>query len=154
MIAAVITPVKDKYMATFAVQILRSTSAPVEYFVGAIKENKLDAEKWTIMQYRKWLQKEIISFLKQRTAALLRVAYYTMEYELEVNKLFEIRNQKTLTKTCAFIIQNQNSLRFLVPAPNSAQYYWHFTIEDIIQCANDYLLMGQSLKAKTHENIH
>jgi len=26
--------------------------------------------------------------------------------------------------------------------------------EDIIQCANDYLLMGQSLKAKTHENIH
>jgi hypothetical protein len=154
MIAAIITPVKDKYMATFAVHILRSSSAPIEYFVGSIKQTQSEAEAWTIMQYRKWLHKEVVNFCKQRMSALLKVGAYSREYELVINRILEIRNQRSLTKTCGHILQNQDFLRWLVPAPNSAQYYWYYTIEDIIHCANDYLLLGKTLKTTTNENIH
>lgn len=148
MITAIISPLQGKHLATFVVQIERSPAAPLEFFCSTLKASQMDAQKWAILNYRKWLQKELHNFLKQRTAAFLRVGAFTDAEQKLINQLMGVKHQNSLTKTCLFIIQHQNSFRALVPRPSSQQYYWHYTLEEIIKNANDYIMLNQKVTCK------
>lgn len=149
MITAAISQLKNKhYLATFVVQIDRSQASQLEFFASSIKPTYTAAENWAVVYYKKWLQKELHSFLKQRTTALIQVGAFTQDWQNHINQLMAVKNQNSLAKTCQFIVQHQNNFRALVPGRNSQQHYWHYTIEDIIANAANYIMLNQKLANK------
>lgn len=153
MITATINPMNEKYLATFFVHAPRPDLAPLEFFVNAVKNTQTEAEKWAINQYKLWLKLEIKKFLTQREVALNKVSILNQQYLIAITQLRKIKDQPSLTTTCKFIVDNQELLRLLVPSKMSTQYYWLYTIEEIITGAYEYSQLNKKL-IKNYGSIH
>jgi hypothetical protein len=145
MITATITPVKNQYLATFLVQIKRPDMANYQIFENAILATGKEAESWSIKTYKNWLKKEIKRFCTQREMAYLKAGVNSNQVAVALNQLRKIKDCPSLTTVCLFIVNNQQILRLLVPNKNSAQFYWSYTIEDIITNAHNYVMLNQKL---------
>ena len=145
MITAVIKEVQGKYVVTFVVNVERMPYANLEFYATCVKDSYKDAESWAILQYKKWLQKEITNFCNQRKKAFQQVGPLSIAAHGLFDLLVTIKSQSSLTKTCLFITQHQDKLKSIVPGPTSSQYYWHFVMEAIFKASHEYLCFNQKL---------
>ena len=148
MIIATVNHADEKVICTFLVHIDRPNNAAKEFSKVALKNTTREAEMWANSEFKKFLQKEIKSFLNQRSIALKQVGQINLAFEQRINSLKRIAEQPTLTGVCQFIVKHQTELRILVPSQHSNQHYWAFEIEALISAAHSFVMYNKSIIEK------
>jgi hypothetical protein len=148
MIIATVNHAHEKVICTFLVHIDRPNNSAKEFSKVALKNTTREAETWANSEFKKFLQKEIKSFLTQRTIALKQVGVFNTAIEQRINSLKRIAEQPTLTAVCQFIIKHQTDIRLMVPSSTSNQHYWTYEIEAMISAAHSFIMYNKSIIEK------
>lgn len=146
MIAATIAKLEDKCLVTFCVHTERANYAPYEFYANKLSNSPNEAVRWAKNQHKVWLKKELRKFLKMREQALIKVGAFTKEYQLIIDTCKKADNHSNLIDLCRFILDNQVFLRALVPNRQSAQFYLHYLVEEIITSAHKHVMNNPIIK--------
>lgn len=127
----------NEILATLAIKINRPNTKPYEVYFNGFVETPRKVNAFFEKNMRTWIKDELKKFSNQREVALREVGMLSV---VMLERIASLRRIATCggghAELCSAIIKNQESIRMLLPSPNSRHYSWAPIIEEIIHYAH------------------
>lgn len=145
-------------LATMAIKIARPNGAALELFFNGFVDSPRKANALFAKWATKWIKDELNKFSNQREKALQELQMLTQPMSQRIAIVRKIAGTRTEHETfCQIILENQESIRLLVPSASSRFYFWNNIIEEILHYAAKHAhksIINQSYKSQNNNETH